>query len=62
MKICCDRWGVQASQVRFMLDGEPVNGDDTAEKLGPEHHDCLELAFEQCGGGPSMWELRESKR
>eukprot|EP00913_Durusdinium_trenchii_P033308 g31183.t1 len=36
MDAYCSRLGLQASQVRFMVDGERIAADDTAEKLGLE--------------------------
>ena len=40
----------KASQVRFMVDGERIAPDDTAEKLGLEDEDLIDVAMEQTGG------------
>merc|ERR1719159_2407703 len=41
---------MQSSQVRFMVDGERIAPDDTAEKLGLEDEDLIDVAMEQTGG------------
>eukprot|EP00913_Durusdinium_trenchii_P033309 g31184.t1 len=41
MDAYCSRLGLQASQVRFMVDGERIAADDTAEKLGLEEMGCI---------------------
>mmetsp|Transcript_18227 Transcript_18227/g.32036 ORF Transcript_18227/g.32036 Transcript_18227/m.32036 type:complete len:90 (-) Transcript_18227:213-482(-) len=51
MDAYCSRLGLQASQVRFMVDGERIAADDTAEKLGLEDEDLIDVAMEQTGGG-----------
>merc|ERR1712054_178449 len=51
MDAYCSRLGLQASQVRFMVDGERIGPDDTAEKLGLEDEDLIDVAMEQTGGG-----------
>merc|ERR1712186_161171 len=50
MDAYCSRLGPQASQVRFMVDGERIAPDDTAEKLGLEDEDLIDVAMEQTGG------------
>merc|ERR1719399_426684 len=35
---------MQSSQVRFMVDGERIAPDDTAEKLGLEDEDLIDVA------------------
>merc|ERR1712107_336683 len=47
MDAYCSRLGLQASQVRFMVDGERIAPDDTAEKLGLEDEDLIDVAMEQ---------------
>merc|ERR1711918_179846 len=42
MDAYCSRLGLQASQVRFMVDGERIAPDDTAEKLGLEDEDLID--------------------
>jgi len=44
MDAYCSRLGLQASQVRFMVDGERIAPDDTAEKLGLEETAWAQLA------------------
>ena len=43
MDAYCSRLGLQASQVRFMVDGERIAADDTAEKLGLEDEDAIRV-------------------
>merc|ERR1711937_939278 len=50
MDAYCNRLGLQAQQVRFMVDGERIGPDDTAEKLGLEDEDLIDVAMEQTGG------------
>merc|ERR1712075_34052 len=50
MDAYCSRLELQASQVRFMVDGERIAPDDTAEKLGLEDEDLIDVAMEQTGG------------
>merc|ERR1711977_93499 len=50
MDAYCSRLGLQASQVRFMVDGERIGPDDSAEKLGLEDEDLIDVAMEQTGG------------
>merc|ERR1711933_663839 len=50
MDAYCSRLGLQASQVRFMVEGERIAPDDTAEKLGLEDEDLIDVAMEQTGG------------
>ena len=38
-----------STQVRFMVDGERIAADDTAEKLGLEDEDLIDVAMEQTG-------------
>ena len=45
-----NRLGLQASHVRFMVDGECVAPDDTAEELGLGHEDLVDVAMEQTDG------------
>merc|ERR1712113_513154 len=54
MDAYCSRLGLTASQVRFMVDGERISADDTAEKLGLEDEDLIDVAMEQTGGAPAM--------
>merc|ERR1711935_1327601 len=54
MDAYCSRLGLQASQVRFMVDGERIGPDDSAEKLGLEDEDLIDVAMEQTGGAPAM--------
>ena len=44
MNAYCSRFGLQSSQVRFMVDGERIGPDDTAEKLGLEDEDLIDVA------------------
>ena len=42
MSAYCSRLGLQLSQVRFMVDGERIDPDDTAEKLSLEDWDVVQ--------------------
>merc|ERR1712045_815359 len=46
MDAYCSRLGLQASQVRFMVYGERIAPDDSAEKLGLEDEDLIDVAME----------------
>jgi len=50
MEAYCQRIGNNPSQVRFMMDGERITGEDTAEKLGLDDDDMIDVAVEQTGG------------
>ncbi len=43
----CSRLGVQASQIRFMIDGECIAPDGTAEKLGLVDEYFIDVAVGQ---------------
>jgi small ubiquitin-related modifier len=42
--------GVQSSSLRFMLDGERVDGEQTAADLDLEDQDQIDCLLEQTGG------------
>lgn len=46
------RKGVQVSALRFLLDGQRVNSDDTPTSLELEDQDQIDCMLEQQGGGP----------
>jgi small ubiquitin-related modifier len=48
------RKGVQATSLRFMLDGERVNEDETPKMLELEDQDQIDCMLEQTGGGCSL--------
>lgn len=50
MEAYCQRIGNQMAAVRFMMDGERINPDDTAEALGLDDEDMIDVAVEQTGG------------
>jgi len=50
MEAYCQRIGTQMSSVRFMMDGERITGEDTAEALGLDDEDMIDVAVEQTGG------------
>jgi small ubiquitin-related modifier len=43
------RWGVCPSSLRFLVDGERIHLDDTAEALGIQDNDIVYNVFEQNG-------------
>ena len=53
MDAYCSRFGLQVPQVRFMVDGARVFPEDTAEQLGLESEDHIDVAMEQTGGAGS---------
>ena len=44
------RKGVQKSVLRFLLDGERINPEETADTLELEDHDQIDVLLEQYGG------------
>ena len=42
--------GLRESEVRFMVDGDRISADDTAEKLGLEEGGMIDCCMEQTGG------------
>jgi len=49
-KAYCDRKGVSAQSIRFLFDGQRVNDDDNAEKLGLQDDDVIDALLQQVGG------------
>ena len=47
MDAYCSRLGLQASFIRFSVSDKRISPDDTAELLGLEHDDVIDVAFEQ---------------
>jgi len=45
------RKGIQRQNLRFMVDGERINEDDTPKMLELEDEDQIEVALHQVGGG-----------
>jgi small ubiquitin-related modifier len=45
------RKGVQPNSLRFLLDGERINEDDTPKMLELEDQDQIDCVLEQSGGG-----------
>ena len=50
MSTYCERAGLDPQSVRFTFDGRRVNAGDTAQDLGLEEGDNLEVFQEQQGG------------
>ena len=44
------RRGFQSQQLRFMLDGERIKGDDTPKMLELEDNDQIDVLLEAVGG------------
>jgi small ubiquitin-related modifier len=44
------RKGVQSSSLRFLLDGERINGDNTPKMLELDDQDQIDCMLEQTGG------------
>merc|ERR1719419_76513 len=50
MNAYCERANVRRSDVRFRLNGGPVQDDDTPLRLEMEEDDVIEVFGEQLGG------------
>lgn len=44
------RKGIQAASLRFLLDGERIQGDQTPKMLEMEDQDQIDAVLEQTGG------------
>ncbi|KAJ2400158.1 dolichyl-phosphate-mannose-protein mannosyltransferase pmt3 [Coemansia sp. RSA 2559] len=50
MQAYCARAGKSFDTVRFLVDGERINGDSTPDSLGLEDGDAIDAMTEQIGG------------
>ena len=50
MDAYCERTGKAPGSVRFMLDGQRINGNSTAEQLKLQNEDTIDAMPEQTGG------------
>ena len=50
MKAFCNRNGVAANSVRFLFDGNRINGTQTPSELDMEDGDVIDVMVEQQGG------------
>ncbi|KAJ2614193.1 hypothetical protein H4S08_001816 [Coemansia sp. RSA 1365] len=50
MQAYCARTGKSSGTVRFLVDGERINGDSTPDTLGLEDGDTIDAMTEQVGG------------
>jgi small ubiquitin-related modifier len=50
MEAYCKRNGTTMDGLRFLFDGDRVNGDQTPEQLGMEEGSQIDVAVEQKGG------------
>ncbi|KAJ1668911.1 SUMO protein smt3 [Coemansia sp. RSA 1813] len=50
MQAYCVRAGKSADTVRFLVDGERINGESTPDSLGLEDGDAIDAMTEQIGG------------
>eukprot|EP00956_Cyclotella_meneghiniana_P014274 scaffold21329_cov49-Cyclotella_meneghiniana.AAC.3 len=48
------RKGVQSDSLRFLLDGERINAEDTPKTLELEDQDQIDCMLEQTGGDLSL--------
>ncbi|XP_035581720.1 small ubiquitin-related modifier 1-like [Zalophus californianus] len=46
----CQRQGVPVNSLQFLFDGQRIADNDTAEELGMEEDDVIEVYQEQTGG------------
>jgi len=51
MSAFCDRQGKNINSVRFLFEGQRVQGTDTPDSLEMQDGDTLEVHQEQVGGG-----------
>ena len=49
------RKGIQAQSLRFLLDGERIQGDNTPKMLEMEDQDQIDAVLEQTGGDGGCW-------
>ena len=49
MKAFCNRNGVASNSVRFLFDGERINGRQTPQELDMEDGDAIDVMVEQVG-------------
>ncbi|CAD7962579.1 unnamed protein product [Amoebophrya sp. A25] len=59
MEAYCQRTGVRMGEVRFMVDGERINENDTPDGLGMADEDLIDCSVEQTGGG---WRRKQQER
>ena len=50
MDAYCKRQGLSSASVRFVFDGNRVNGSETAEQLEMDDQDVIDVLVEQTGG------------
>ena len=50
MKAYYKQQGLQEGSLRFRFEGEPINGEETANDLGLEEGDVLDCFVHQVGG------------
>ena len=46
----CKKQGIDATNVRFLFDGENIKVDDTPDKLQMDENDCIDVMQQQTGG------------
>jgi small ubiquitin-related modifier len=54
------RKGVQASSLRFLLDGEKILPDQTPKMLELDDQDQIDCMLEQTGGGKGTYSLEQA--
>ncbi|KAG2388663.1 hypothetical protein C9374_000102 [Naegleria lovaniensis] len=50
MEAYCKRQGLSAASVRFVFDGNRINGNETADELEMDDQDVIDVLVEQTGG------------
>ncbi|KAJ2725695.1 SUMO protein smt3 [Coemansia sp. Benny D115] len=55
MQAYCTRQGKAYGTVRFLADGDRINGDDTPDILGMEDGDSIDAMTEQVGGNAACY-------
>lgn len=50
MEAYCKRQGLSAASVRFVFDGNRIDGKETAEELDMDDQDVIDVLVEQTGG------------
>jgi len=51
MNAYCSRQGKTMDTLRFLYDGNRINGNDTPEQLEMEDEDTIDVMIQQLGGG-----------
>jgi len=62
MNAWCKKNSASKESVRFLYDGERLQGDATAESLGMENDDIIDAVLQQTGGAPGLIQRLATER